>query len=131
MDSKKIVRIAVLGSPSAERWLLAEAVRVPRRAAWSYELVANPHGEFVDLLVVDSDYGDALMRWAKLDPQGALPAAFVSGIHPRAKNAVSVSKPFTSGCVMDSLDQLTRRFLADEEELETDPGIQAFQLAAA
>ena len=130
MNSKKTFRIAVLGSPCAERWLLAAAVKAPRKAAWAYELVANPQGEFVDLVVVDSEHENALARWAKLDPSGSLPTAFYGAIHPRAKRAVNVAKPFTSGCVMDSLDQLSRRFLAEAEEVQTDPGMQAFALAA-
>ena len=107
MNSKKVFRVAVLGSQSAEQWLMVKAFAASGKGEWSYELVK----ERPDIFVVDSEHDHAPARWAAQDSTGAVPAAFVGLIHARAKRAVSVPRPFTSGRVVEALDQLVRRFM--------------------
>jgi len=104
MTTKKTYRVAVLGTPQAEQWLLVKAF-----ATTPYELVT----ERPDMYVVDADHDQAIARWAALDSRGAVPAAFFSRVHPRAKCGVVVPRPHTSGSVVDALDQITRRFLGE------------------
>ena len=104
MTAKKTFRVAVLGTPQAEQWLLARAL-----SATPYELVT----ERPDMYVVDAEHDHAIARWAALDSKGSVPAAFFSRVHPRAKCGVVVPRPHTSGSVIEALDQITRRFLSE------------------
>ena len=109
MDGKQIFRVAILGSPQAERWLLVQAFAETRKRACVY-LATDPGFRQPDMYVIDPDNDLALARWMALDPRGSTPAAFFRRVHSRAKSAVIVSRPLTSGAVVDSLDRLARRF---------------------
>ena len=109
METTKVFRVAVLGSPQVERWLLVPAFAATRKRACGYELTADPASARPDLFVIDPDNDFAVARWARLDPKGRIPAAFLRSVHSRAKCAVVVPKPLTSGLVVDALDQLVRR----------------------
>ena len=104
MTAKKTFRVAILGTPQAEQWLLAHAL-----SATPYELVT----ERPDMYVVDVDHDHAVARWAALDSKGSVPAAFFSRVHPRAKCGVVVPRPHTSGNVVEALDQIRRRFFSE------------------
>ena len=111
MKADKTFRVAVLGTPQAEQWLLVRAFAATRDRRYAYELVQDPAAQRPDMYVVDTEDDFAIARWAALDFKGAVPAAFFSRVHPRAKSGVVVSRPLTSGNVVDALDQLTRRFM--------------------
>jgi hypothetical protein len=111
MSKKSIFRVAVLGTPQAEKWLLVRAIAATRDRQCAYELVDDPAARRPDMYVVDSENDYAIARWAALDAKGAVPAAFFARVHPRAKCGVVVPRPLTSGSVIDALDQLGRRFL--------------------
>jgi len=110
MDAKQVFRVAVLGSPQAERWLLVQAFAATQKRASAYELATDAGARRPDMYVIDPENDLALARWMALDPRGSTPAAFFRRVHRRAKCAVIVARPLTSGAVVDSLDQLTRRF---------------------
>jgi hypothetical protein len=111
MNAKKTFRVAVLGTPQTEQWLLVRAFAATRDRRCVYELVDNSSDNRPDMYVVDAEHDSAIARWVAQDSRGAVPAAFFGRVHPRAKSAVVVSRPHTSGSVVDALDQLTRRFL--------------------
>jgi hypothetical protein len=113
MNAKQMIRVAVLGGPQAEQWLLVPALEATRKRsrAYAYELVADPASRRPDVYVIDPDHEIALMRWSALDAQGKTPAAFFRRLHPRAKCAILVEGPITSGGVVEALDRLARRFL--------------------
>lgn len=111
MTAKKTFRVAVLGTPQAEQWLLVRAFAATSGRQCAYELVTEGEAARPDMFVVDSENDHAIARWVALDSKGTVPAAFFARVHPRAKSAVVVSRPHTSGTVVDALDQLTRRFL--------------------
>lgn len=113
MIKKSIFRVAVVGSPSTEKWLLAKAFVATRNRPCSYELVTDSADRSPDILVVDAEDRDAIARWGARDPLGSIPAAFFVKVPPRAKSAVIVSRPITSGRIVDSLDQIARRFLGE------------------
>jgi hypothetical protein len=113
MNRQSIFRVAVVGHPSTEQWLLAEAFAATRKRACAYELVTGPSDRAPDILVVDSEDGDAIARWRARDPLGAIPAAFFVKVPPRAKCAVIVSRPITSGRIVEALDQISRRFFGE------------------
>jgi hypothetical protein len=113
MNPKKTLRIAVLGTPQTEQWLLVRAFAATQERQCAYELVTDPSAARPDMFVVDAEHDHAIARWMALDGKGAVPAAFFGRVHPRAKSAVVVSRPHTSGTVVDALDQLERRFLAE------------------
>jgi len=115
MSNKNVFRVAVLGAPQTEQWLLVRAFAATRDRRCAYELVADAAAKRPDMYVVDSEHDYAIARWAALDPKGTVPAAFFLRVHPRAKSAVVVSRPHTSGSVVDALDQLVRRFLDDSD----------------
>ncbi len=110
MTAKKTFRVAVLGTPQAEQWMMVRAFAATRERQCAYELVTDAVATQPDMYVVDSDNDYAIARWVALDSKGAVPAAFFSRVHPRAKSAVVVSRPHTSGSVVDALDQISRRF---------------------
>jgi hypothetical protein len=112
MSKKNVFRVSVVGHPSAERWLLAAAFAATRERPCAYELV-DPKDASPDVLVVDAEDEDALARWRKRDPLGAIPTAFFVKVPPRAKCAVIVARPITSGRIVDALDQISRRFLGE------------------
>jgi hypothetical protein len=130
-NAKQVIRVAVLGSPQAERWLLVQAFAATRKRPCSYELVGDPVSQLPDLYVIDPDNDYALARWAVLDAKGSAPAAFFRRVHPRAKCAVIVDRPLTSGRVVASLDQLARRFFAVSPEYGGRDAVQAGNLAPA
>ncbi len=111
MRAEKTFRVAVLGTPQTEQWLLVRAFAATRDRRHAYELVEDPVAHRPDMYVVDAEHDHAIARWAALDSKGAVPAAFFSRVHPRAKCGVVVPRPLTSGSVVDALDQLTRRFM--------------------
>ena len=111
MTAKKTFRVAVLGTPHTEQWLLVRAFAATSERQCAYELVTDGAATRPDMYVVDSENDNAIARWVALDSKGTVPAAFFARVHPRAKSAVVVSRPHTSGTVVDALDQLTRRFL--------------------
>ncbi len=111
MKADKTFRVAVLGTPQAEQWLLVRAFAATHDRPYAYELVQDPAAQRPDMYVVDTDNDHAIARWAALDSKGVVPAAFFSRVHPRAKSGVVVPRPLTSGSVVDALDQLTRRFM--------------------
>ena len=113
MTAKKTFRVAVLGTPQAEQWMLVRAFAATRERHCAYELVADASASTPDMYVVDSDNDYAIARWVALDSKGSVPAAFFSRVHPRAKCAVVVPRPHTSGSVVDALDQISRRFLGE------------------
>ena len=133
MNAKKTIRVAVLGTPQAEQWLMVRAFAATRDRQCAYELVADAAAGRPDMYVVDAENDYAITRWVALDSKGAVPAAFLSRVHPRAKSAVVVSRPHTSGTVVDALDQLARRFLEDSDasRLESRRGTMELALAAA
>ena len=112
MDVQKVFRVAVIGSPQAEQWLLARAFIGSRKRAWGYELVAYPASRSPHMFIVDPESGGALVRWMALDRKGEIPAVFLGSVSRRAKFAVIATRPFTSGRIVDSLDQLARRISA-------------------
>jgi len=129
MSNKNTIRVAVLGTPQTEQWLLVRAFAATRERPCAYELVADAADRRPDMYVVDSENDHAVARWAALDSNGTVPAAFLARVHPRAKFGVVVSRPHTSGTVVDALDQLTRRFM---EVSDTDRGLaRKTALAAA
>ncbi|MSQ64280.1 MAG: hypothetical protein EXR33_10705 [Betaproteobacteria bacterium] len=113
MSHKNTFRVAVVGHPSTEQWLLAAVFAAIRTRPCCYELVTDPADRSPDILVVDSEDEDALVRWRKRDPLGVIPAAFFVKVPPRAKCAVIVARPITSGRIVDALDQISRRFLGE------------------
>lgn len=114
MSKKSIFRVAVVGSsPSTEQWLLAKALAATRNRPCAYELVTDPADRSPDILVVDAEDADAVARWRGRDPLGTIPAAFFVKVPARAKCAVIVSHPITSGRIVDALDQISRRFLGE------------------
>jgi hypothetical protein len=123
MSNRNTFRVAVLGSPQAEQWLLVRAFAAKRDDGCDYELAADSAVRRPDMYVVDSESDHAIARWAALDSKGTVPAAFFSRVHPRAKCAVVVSRPLTSGSVVDALDRLARRFLegSDAGRLDSRP----------
>ena len=130
MTAKKTFRVAVLGTPQAEQWMLVRAFAATRERQCAYELVADAAATRPDMYVVDSDNDYAIARWVALDAKGTVPAAFFSRVHPRAKSAVVVSRPHTSGSVVDALDQISRRFLGEGAwAMRTSP--RALELAHA
>lgn len=132
MIAKKTFRVAVLGTPQAEQWLLVRAFAATRERQCAYELVADAATQRPDMYVIDSEIDHAIARWAALDSKGAVPAAFFARVHPRAKSAVVVPRPHTSASVVDALDQLARRFLdvADVGSPAAKAGAKALALAA-
>jgi hypothetical protein len=113
MNSKSILRVAVVGSPSTEKWLLAKAFAATRDRPCTYELVTDAADRAPDILVVDGEDRHAIARWSSRDPQGAIPAAFFVKVPQRAKCAVIVSRPITSGRIVESLDQISRRVFGE------------------
>jgi len=130
MNAKKTIRVAVLGTPQTEQWLLVRAFAATRNRQCAYELVDAAAGR-PDMYVVDSEHDHAIARWVAQDARGSVPAAFFSRVHPRAKSAVVVSRPHTSGTVVDALDQLARRFLEDSETSRVASRAQPRELAIA
>ena len=125
MSNGNTFRVAVLGTPQAEQWLLVRAFAATRERRCSYELVADGAVRRPDMFVIDAENDYALARWAALDPKGSVPAAFFSRVHPRAKCAVVVARPLTSGSIVEALDQIARRFLG--ETTATTMGTAAFE----
>lgn len=113
MNTKSILRVAVVGSPSTEKWLLAKAFAATRDRPCTYELVTDSADRAPDILVVDAEDRDAIARWGARDPLGAIPAAFFGKVPQRAKCAVIVARPITSGRIVESLDQISRRFFGE------------------
>lgn len=113
MSRKHTFRVAVVGHPSAEQWLLSAALDATRKRSCSYELVTDPGDKSSDILVVDAEDEDAVARWRARDPLGAIPTAFFVRVPPRAKCALVVARPITSGRIVDALDQISRRFLIE------------------
>ncbi len=113
MSSKQTFRVAVVGHPSAEQWLLATALSATRKRSCTYELVTDPKDKSPDILVVDAEDEDAVTRWRARDPLGAIPTAFFVRVPPRAKCALVVARPITSGRIVEALDQISRRFLME------------------
>src|SRR5690348_9468968 len=68
MGKRNTFRVAVVGHPSAEQWLLAAAFEATRKRNCAYELVTDPKDTSPDILVVDAEDEDALARWRKRDP---------------------------------------------------------------
>jgi len=126
MGKRNTFRVAVLGHPSAEQWLLAAAFEATRKRNCVYELVTDPQDSSPDILVVDAEDDDALARWRKRDPMGAIPTAFFVKVPPRAKCALTVPRPITSGRIVEALDQLSRRFLV--ESTSTTLRAEAFRM---
>lgn len=131
MNAKKTIRVAVLGTPQAEQWLMVRAFAATQDRQCAYELVADSAAAQPDMFVVDSDNDSAIARWVAMDSRGAVPAAFFARVHPRAKSAVVVSRPHTSGTVVDALDQLARRFLEDSETSRPGARARSSELAVA
>jgi hypothetical protein len=115
MKPKKTLRVAVLGTAQTEQWLLVRAFAATQERHCAYELVTDTAATRPDMIVVDSEHDSAIARWMAMDSKGSIPAAFFGRVHPRAKSAVVVSRPHTSGTVVDALDQLARRFLEDSQ----------------
>lgn len=113
MSNGNTFRVMVVGHPSTEKWLLAAALAATRKRSCAYELMTNPADRSPDILVVDAEDEDAIARWRARDPLGAIPAAFFVKVPPRAKCAVIVSRPITSGRIVEALDQISRRFLGE------------------
>jgi len=111
MGNRHTFRVAVLGTPQLEQWMLVRAFEATRARECAYELVAAAAVHRPDMYVVDAENDHAIARWAALDSRGTVPAAFFGRVHPRAKCAMVVSRPHTSGSVVDALDRLTRRFM--------------------
>jgi len=132
MTNSSTYRVAVLGTPQIERWLLVRAFAATCGRPWAYELSSDAADRRPDMFVVDSENDDAVARWAALDPKGAVPAAFFVRVHPRAKCALLVQRPHTSGSVVDALDRLARRVLqvCGAEKLEPRHGAKELALAA-
>ena len=125
MSKKSVFRVAVVGNPSTEQWLLTAAFDATSKRPCAYELVTDPKDGSPDILVVDAEDEDALARWRKRDPLGTIPTAFFVKVPPRAKCAVIVARPITSGRIVESLDQISRRFLG--ETTATTMGAAAFE----
>jgi hypothetical protein len=132
MSNNSSFRVAVLGAPQTEQWLLAQAFAETRGRPSAYELAADAAARRPDLFVIDSENEHAIARWAALDPRGEVPAAFFVRVHPRAKCALVIPRPHTSGSVVDALDRLARRFLqvSDANALESRAGAGELALAA-
>jgi hypothetical protein len=113
MSRKQLFRVAVVGHPSAEKWLLAAALDATHKRRCAYELVTDPEDKSPDILVVDAEDEDAVARWRVRDPMGAIPTAFFVRVPQRAKCALVVSRPITSGRIVEALDQISRRFLME------------------
>lgn len=131
MTAKKTFRVAVLGTPQTEQWLLVRAFAATRERECAYELVADATAVRPDMYVVDAEHDHAIARWLALDSKGTVPAAFFARVHPRAKFAVVVSRPHTSGTVVDALDQLTRRFLGESSATTMRAAPRVLELAHA
>jgi len=116
MNKKNIFRVAVIGSASTEQWLLAKAFEATQNRRCGYELVTDPSDRSADIMVVDPEEADAVARWNKRDPLGTIPAAFFVKVPSRAKCAVIVARPITASRIVDSLDQIYRRFLSETTE---------------
>jgi len=129
MSKKNVFRVAVVGSRSTEQWLLAKAFAATRDRPCSYELITGTSDRSPDILVVDTEDQDAIARWCKRDPLGAIPAAFFGKVPARAKSAVVVARPITSGNIVESLDQISRRFFG--ETAATTMGSPAFEMELA
>jgi len=112
MANQRVFRVAVVGSASTERWLLAQALADTRKRGCAYELV-DPVQKSPDVLVVDAEDESAVARWRVRDPLGAIPAAFFVRVPARAKCAVIIARPITSGRIVEALDQISRRFLGE------------------
>lgn len=125
MNRKNTFRVAVLGTPQAEQWLLVRAFAATRERACAYELAADAALRRPDMFVIDPDDDYAIARWAALDPKGSVPAAVFSRVHGRAKCAVVVARPLTSGSIVEALDRIARRFLG--ETTATTMGAAAFE----
>ena len=67
MDAKQVFRVAILGSPQLERWLLVPAFAATRKRACIY-LATDPGFRRPDLYVIDPDNDLALARWPKPGP---------------------------------------------------------------
>lgn len=128
MGKRNTFRVAVVGHPSAEQWLLAAAFDATRKRNCSYELVTDPTDRSPDILVVDAEDEGALARWRARDPMGAIPTAFFVKVPPRAKCALTVARPITSGRIVEALDQISRRFLV--ESTSTTLRADAFRMEA-
>jgi len=131
MTAKKTFRVAVLGTPHTEQWLLVRAFAETGERPFTYELVTDALTGKPDMYVVDADHDHAIARWAALDSKGSVPAAFFSRVHPRAKCAVMVSRPHTSGSVVDALDRISRRFLGESSAATMRAAPGALELAHA
>ena len=133
MKAAKVIRVAVLGTPQTEQWLMVRAFAASHERSRAYELVTDCTARQPDMYVIDPENDHAITRWARLDSKGTVPAAFFTRVHPRAKCAVVVSRPHTSGSVVDALDQLARRVLevSGVSRIESRPVRKELTLAAA
>jgi len=110
MNARQMFRVAVLGSPQAKQWLLVRAFAATRGRQYAYDLVAAAARQ-ADMYVIDADDDRAMVCWAALDSRGTIPAAFLGRVHPRAKRALMVQRPYCSGSIVGALDRLAHRFL--------------------
>jgi integrase len=78
------------------------------------------------LLTLTRRQETALARWRARDPMGAIPTAFFVRVPPRAKCALTVARPITSGRIVEALDQISRRFLV--ESTSTTLRAEAFRM---
>lgn len=131
MTARKTFRVAVLGTPQTEQWLLVRAFAETFERQFAYELATDAATVKPDMYVVDADHDHAIARWAALDSKGSVPAAFFSRMHPRAKCAVVVARPHTSGSVVEALDRISRRFLAEGSATTMRAAPRALELAHA
>lgn len=131
MSNKNVFRVAVLGTPQTEQWLLVRAFAATRNRRCVYELVADAAAGRPDMYVVDAENDYAIARWAALDAKGTVPAAFFAKVHSRAKCGVVVPRPHTSGSVVDALDRLARRFLDVSDAGSPAPNAGSKELALA
>ena len=113
MSNGTTYRVAVLGTPQTEQWLLVRAFAATRGRECAYELVAASAVRRPDMYVIDAENDNAIARWSALDSKGTVPAAFFARVHPRAKSAILVPRPHTSGSVVEALDRLVRRFFGE------------------
>ena len=111
--------------------MLVRAFAETRERQFAYELVTDAATARPDMYLVDSDNDHAIARWAALDSKGTVPAAFFTRVHPRAKCAVVVSRPHTSGSVVDALDRISRRFLGESSATTTRAAPRELELAHA
>jgi hypothetical protein len=130
MSKRNVFRVSVFGNPSAEKWLLADALPATRKRDCGYELVTDRRERGIDILVVDAENDEAVARWMAMDPMGQYPAAFFGRVPPRAKCAVIVQHPITSGRIVEALDQISRRFLGETSATTLGADVFDRQLAA-